>query len=370
MPIIEPTSLEDCIEFVQQNESDIQNGIYDVKIKPAWVSTLPKEILENLLKHSTTSKAVVAKAIHDPKQSPMLEKLGQDDEAAVRTAVAANIHTPVTTLQHLTEDYFDEVREAVAKNPNLPTHLLDELSQNKSSRIRLAVSNNPNMSLPILDRLFNDRSENVRKSILEITRKPSTTPALLTMLSKCQHQTVRATVCENPKVTESILENLARDEHEVVRQAVEKRWIKVAKNPALNPNQMQKLMQKHLPAVQVAIANNNHVTPEILTTLATHKENQVRITVASNPKTPETVLKKLSQDSSIDVRAAVAGNPHTPTDILTTLRKNPNAQVGTALGKNPTEINLRKEQHLCLGCGKSLGRITAFFGNLCRSCKP
>ncbi|MBF0126859.1 MAG: hypothetical protein HQM02_06570, partial [Magnetococcales bacterium] len=134
MPVIDPVSLEDCIDFINKNNQDIRDGTYDVKIRTEWLSQLPFEMVRFLLDHCVSTRKVVGKVIKGTGQgAAILERLGRDDNQEVRQCVAGNPFAPAPVLLALGDDYFEEVRLALARNPALPEALLNQMSQDKST---------------------------------------------------------------------------------------------------------------------------------------------------------------------------------------------------------------------------------------------
>ncbi|MBF0590107.1 MAG: hypothetical protein HQL53_13375, partial [Magnetococcales bacterium] len=102
MPVIEPVSIEECIEFAENSREDIVEGVYDIKILPEWLDSLPTEVVTLLVTHCDASKSVIARTL-DPETGGLetLMKLAEDDEQTVRKAIAANPKTPAEALKKL-----------------------------------------------------------------------------------------------------------------------------------------------------------------------------------------------------------------------------------------------------------------------------
>lgn len=369
MPVIEPTSPEDCVRFVTDNRADIGAGIYDVRIHPGWIQKLPKEVLNLLLAHCNTSKAVIARSIQAKGAGEkLLERLGGDDDASVRVAVASNRHTPVSVLTTLAGDYFAEVRIAVAKNPAIPPDLFTELSQDKSTHIRLAVASNPSLTLEIANRLSRDRSDNVRNAILEIARDEATDPNYLNTLSKCQSHLVRQAICENPRVPEALLEILARDEHADVRQTVLRQWTAQARRSRATPKELDKLAAKPFEEVRMAVAANPNTPAATVEGIVRQGGARLKESIARSETVAAELLALLAGDDNADVRALVARNSRCPDAALEHLQQDANPKVTGALAENPKVAEQRKRDGLCLGCGGKLGKLRSLIGDLCSAC--
>lgn len=56
MPVIEPTSFDEGVEFIQLHRDDIKRRVYDVRIQAAWVSRLAPIDLMLLADYCESSK--------------------------------------------------------------------------------------------------------------------------------------------------------------------------------------------------------------------------------------------------------------------------------------------------------------------------
>jgi hypothetical protein len=79
----------------------------------------PAAVLERVAEHAHTSQAV-------------LVRLAQNPCAEVRSAVSENAHTPMATVQQLACDEHPDVRYRVAENANAPAVILDKLTRDEN----------------------------------------------------------------------------------------------------------------------------------------------------------------------------------------------------------------------------------------------
>ena len=93
----------------------------------------------------------------------MLDKLGEYEEFLVRSSVAGNPNTPVLLLEKLVEDKDEYVRRHLAGNENTPVSVLEKLAQDKDVFVRSAVALNVKTSASILEKLAVDNDSGVRR---------------------------------------------------------------------------------------------------------------------------------------------------------------------------------------------------------------
>jgi len=193
MPVIRPTSLKDCLDFISQHEDDIKNGIYDVQIEPKWISSIPLIILSLLAQFSKASASTIAADSKTP--------------GAVLEILSKAIH--VSYGNH----------EAIASNPNTPLSVLERFSKHGYEFVRKAVASNPNTPATILEVLANDADERVKEGVAININTPVN---IIEILAKANEDAVRHAVATNPKTSVGVLEILARDSVERIRQAAAK----------------------------------------------------------------------------------------------------------------------------------------------------
>jgi hypothetical protein len=148
MPLIEPVDLEECVSFLHQQRDDIRSGVYELKLKDAWVTKLNPSDLQFLLRHCESAKHVIAENTAEEK---LLVSLASEHDPRVRAAVAGNPTTPSKILEKLSKDSVDYVRGAVAANSNTPESVLRILAMEEG--FRGIVANNDNAPLDLIMRL-------------------------------------------------------------------------------------------------------------------------------------------------------------------------------------------------------------------------
>ena len=119
MPIIKPTSAQDCINFLENHRSEIKSGTYNINIDKDLIKQLPENSLLFLAQYCSVSHSTLACSQHSP--HAILEILAKDEDSSVRQAVASKPNTPTSVLEILMKDEHFSARQAVAGNPNTPT---------------------------------------------------------------------------------------------------------------------------------------------------------------------------------------------------------------------------------------------------------
>jgi hypothetical protein len=131
---------------------------------------------------------------------------------------------------------------------------------------------------------------------------------------------------------------LAADNDEWVRQ-----W--VARNPAVQEQQLHELSKDHVADVRRAVARNKACTLELVKRLASDSDPWVRAGIAYRKNLPSSVLRSLENDiNNIDVLSGVAQNQGTSQNTLKKLADHPNPDVrrGVILNKNANRTVARK----------------------------
>jgi hypothetical protein len=160
MPVISPTSIDDCIRFIREHRTEIQAGDYDVTIKPGRPSRLINEDLRLLAKHCESSQAVIAK---ETTAEEILEVLITARNHKVWELVAENKSTSARLLEALS----NASPSRVARHHNTPAHVLQKLSKNSSDYVRSEVAKNSHTPVAVLDVLARDSYESVRRAVLD-----------------------------------------------------------------------------------------------------------------------------------------------------------------------------------------------------------
>ena len=147
-----------------------------------------------------------------------LEKLAEDEDYYVRSAVAENTNTPASLLDKLADDEEEYVRSAVTRNKNTPAAVLEKegrkkcwgksLAEDKSVDVRSNVAENPNTPIPLLEILAEDHEKDVREKVAE---NINTNGSLLEKLAEDKDEGVRQSVADNSNTPVSVLEKLTED---------------------------------------------------------------------------------------------------------------------------------------------------------------
>lgn len=114
---------------------------------------------------------------------------------------------------------------------------------------------------------------------------------------------------EDPETPREILNKLSKHTYPKFR------WV-LAKNPAITPLIIKRLMVDPEKKVRAELASNPKLPAKVLDTLATDSERDVLYEVAGNPNTSIETLIKLSNHTNIDIKHSLARNPNTPESLL------------------------------------------------------
>ncbi|MBF0590249.1 MAG: hypothetical protein HQL53_14100 [Magnetococcales bacterium] len=369
MPVILPTSLEDCITFIEENRADIEAGTYDIKIDPSWMRQLPQEAAALILTHCNAAKLIAAQAVGSSnREQAMLAQLAEDDDEAIRKAAASNPHTPTATLEMLSGDFFEAVRLAVAQNPSTPENTLDQLAQEKNSQVRRAVAQNPEVSLAIFNRLARDRAQGVRDAVAQLA-STTDTPAALDHLPKCAQPEVRQAVCANPNLPWRALTILWRDNAAIVKQAAQTRFIEMAASPKSDSKLLAALADLGDLEILRALAKNRALPAPLIPPLMQHPDERIGLSLAANPALNDAALMQMANnDERSTVRNTLAQRVGLPESVLAQLSENPSPSLQAILSRNPTEQMRRKTQQLCLTCGAPLSGLGKTISTRCFRC--
>ena len=88
----------------------------------------------------------------------LLHALSESPEPAIRTRVAENPATAVSTLVTLLADEHPDVRIGLTYNPSLPVSFLHDLANDPHPDVRYAVAESPHVPKPILVCLWSDEN--------------------------------------------------------------------------------------------------------------------------------------------------------------------------------------------------------------------
>lgn len=368
MPVIDPVSLEDCIDFINKNRDDIREGTYDVKIRAEWLKVLPAEMVHFLLGHCVATKKVVGLVLKGKGAGEaILAQLARDENQEVRQCVASNPYTTAAILESMADDYFEDVRLALARNPGVPDQLLNQMSQDKSTYIRLAVVQNPRTPLKLMNRLASDRAKVVADGVVQLAVSTKSIE-LLGMLAKCAQPLVRCAVCGNRLVSIEMLDVLCRDENSAVQEAARKRLLVFAESSTTAPEVLSQFAVLKSIEILVALAANPVTPVDVLEKLVKHPDERVRLALVKNRNLSEPMMLALADDKVTLVRVALAARSDISWSVCERLVAGDSESVSEQLGLNPIERERRKMNYLCLDCGKKLTNMGKTFGAKCFTC--
>ncbi len=215
-------------------------------------------------------------------------KLLQDPEPLIRSAIAANPHLDTTAIQNCLHSEDRALRQGLAENSALGLTDLEDLSYDPDPLVRLAIAKNQHLYPNALERLAQDAVAAVRAAVAGNGR---TAPGTLLKLAQDPELSVRRLVAANPHSTKEALAQLAMDPDPVI-----------AEN----------------------LVNHSQSTANLLATVAQNPAWPVKVALASNIKTPVATLIELAEliprtgaVDSFSLRQALAQNPNTPDFLLT-----------------------------------------------------
>jgi hypothetical protein len=109
----------------------------DLVTSVAQVAWLPLDLAEQLALHP--DKNIRVKVANSTVHLDLLDRLADDPEPAVRSAVATSRRVRLDTLRKLASDRLLGVRAAVASNPGCPDDVLVGFASDRSSGVRWSV---------------------------------------------------------------------------------------------------------------------------------------------------------------------------------------------------------------------------------------
>jgi len=232
MPIIEAPSVENLLAFIQQRKVDIENGKYDISIRPEWVTSIPEEIAIFLVSHCEssrlplcgryqTSSLVLETAFLKSREEPNFAPESTKPDYYSYDNLTGDPDSPVDIdkrLKELTESSFCKIRVSASRYTR-PVFLADVVANDKNEIIRAIAAANPNLPADKLKSLLNDSDYKVRKVI---TRNEKTTSEILEILSMDTNEYVRAAVGNSLKTSPQTLDVLSKDSSFSVQKSVSK----------------------------------------------------------------------------------------------------------------------------------------------------
>ncbi len=192
-----------------------------------------------------TSEAVLDREMQALLDFPDMER---------RVAMAWRPDLPIAVMERLGRDLVAEVRSAVAGHPALPKALIDPLSVDSESLVRSTIARRSELPRSVVKRLAADALAFVR---LPIARRPDLPAALVERLADDPSEAVRAVVAERPDLPAALLGQMASDGHWQVRFAI-------ARRPDLPAQLMGRLARDSEMVVRVAIAERDDLPPGLV----------------------------------------------------------------------------------------------------------
>jgi hypothetical protein len=218
---------------------------------------------------------------------PWQNKLLQDPEPLIRSAIAANPHLDPANIQHCLHSEDRSIRQGLAENSALGLTDLEELSYDPDPLVRVAIAKNQHLYPNALERLAQDPVAAVRAAVAGNGR---TAPGTLLKLAEDPELSVRRLIAANPHSTKEALAQLAMD-----------------------PD----------PTVAENLVNHSQSSANLLANVAQNPAFPVKVALASNIKTPVATLIELAEliprtgtVDSFSLRQALAQNPNTPDFLL------------------------------------------------------
>lgn len=197
MPVIKPTSVNYCKEFIRKNKDDVLKGVYRIEIFPYWIPKLDENDLLILAKSERGHDAKLMLAESKDIPVSVIETLARDSNSEIRRLVAGNQKTPVSVLEKLANDSDSAVRHWVSGNVNTPTNLsieiLKSLAKSQDYKIRCWIAGNPNTPTNVLE----DFASDVFKVQLCLAGNNNAPPHALVALSKNSDSRLRIAVAQN-----------------------------------------------------------------------------------------------------------------------------------------------------------------------------
>jgi Leucine rich repeat variant len=214
-------------------------------------------------------------------------KLLQDPEPLIRSAIAANPHLDPTAIQNCLHSEDRALRQGLAENSALGLTDLEDLSYDPDSLVRLAIAKNQHLYPNALERLAQDSVA-----------------------------TVRAAVAGNGRTAPGTLLKLAQDPDLAVRRLV-------AANPHSPKEALAQLGMDPDAAIAENLVNHSQSSANLLAKVAQNSAWPVKVALAGNIKTPVATLIELAEliprtdaGDSFSLRQALAQNPNTPDFLL------------------------------------------------------
>lgn len=284
---------------------------------------------QRLLKAGPYGRELVA--AHSTTEERILEQLVEDEEAAVRQAVASNPNLPPVLVWTVAEEcpaavlsnparqvwemenpgLLHEVPldalKALLKSEQAPTQWLRWGSTHEDGVVRRAVAANPSTPAEILESLAGDEEVQVRRRVSRHANAPTAVLDLLMTAGSRPDLTGRTGERPGP---------LSAEERKRLLELGPYGRILVVGHPDTPAEKLRELAEHGGEAVRYAVASNSTAPAKVLETLIDDAESGLRKTIANNPAAPTPMLERLAADGNPDVRAEVISHSRSPTDLL------------------------------------------------------
>ena len=263
--------------------------------------------------------------------------LVEDENVAVRIAVAKAEYDSYNVTQQLAADISEEVRLAVAENRAASVEALRVLASDESRNVRCKVADNWDLPDEIQLMLAHDGSTFVREAL----RGPLSIEARRVLARDKDRGARRNAIWAREEDAGSpddmaLIRELAADRDEHIREEVARR------GKDLPEDLMRALAADRSEWVRRRVAYNETASAEILGMLATDDDVDIRCIIAKRSDVPEATFRVLARDKNQKVRAAVAGNANTPLEVLEALVDDRAAKV---VGIAAKALSARKESN-------------------------
>lgn len=281
-------------QVAQEHNVDYLLGDQDELIALAHLGFIPKFLILHWQKHwwrDWSNHVLKALAISVNTPPSVLAQLGKNKNSRIRSLVAKNPSTPVTTLEKLVEDEaldrsMDSIQASLLKNPNAPIIVLEKLAKEHDFRLRCLVAEHPRTHAYLLEQLATDKVLEVRHAVANNPNTPSSIN-VLEKFAQDSNLRLRCFVAEQSTIPVYLLKQLAIDGALEVHYAV-------AKNPNTPVSVLEKFAQDNDSHLCYCVAEHPEVPAYLLKELAMNESAVVRYAVANNPNTPTPVLEKMS----------------------------------------------------------------------------
>lgn len=219
----------------------------------------------------------------------ILNKLSKHTNVGIRSAVAANLSTPLIAIRRLAIDENENVRAELAENIAVPSSILKVLAQDTNQKVINCASRNPALPTQTIISLYKDNpSDEVLRGL---AGNPKTPPQLLRLLSKNNlggYFPISSHVAGNPSTPLKVLEELYNSgEYWTLSQLVT--------NPSSSTRILKSIFNKFSTDKLFinALVKNPSSPPELLKDIYSTNGNTYINELAQNPNTPMDTIEEI-----------------------------------------------------------------------------